>query len=176
RGMREGWGMGESLARDLAERADLAHPELSLLLQSHLLGVGYTLHPAIGAEIIHQHPEADGAAIGDTGHRDFRRLAAALGGLDAGGVVVNFGSAVVMPEVFLKALTVARNLNEGRPRGFTAVDFDMVRHYRPRVNVVERPTKTGGGRGFHLTGHHEIMLPLLAWMLAERLDARGAGG
>jgi hypothetical protein len=172
RGMREGWGMGESLARDLAERTDLAHPELSLLLQSHRLGVGYTMHPAIGAEIIHQHPAADGAAIGDTGHRDFRRLAAALAGLEDGGVVVNFGSAVVMPEVFLKALTVARNLDEGRPRGFTAVDCDMVRHYRPRVNVVERPTRSGGGQGFHLTGHHEIMLPLLAWALAERLDEK----
>jgi hypothetical protein len=170
RGMREGWGMGESLARDLAERDDLANPELSILLQSHRLGVPYTLHPAIGAEIIHQHPAADGAAIGDTGHRDFRRLAGALPGLDGGGVVINFGSAVVMPEVFLKALTVARNLNDGAPRSFTAVDFDMLRHYRPRVNVVERPTRTGGGRGFHVTGHHEIMLPLLAWTLAERLD------
>jgi hypothetical protein len=170
RGMREGWGMGESLARDLSDRDDLKYPELSILLQSHRLGVPYTLHPAIGAEIIHQHPAANGAALGDTGHRDFRRLAAALGGLDDGGVVVNFGSAVVMPEVFLKALTVARNLEGGRPRGFTAVDFDMVRHYRPRVNVVERPTRTGGGRGFHVTGHHEIMLPLLAWALAERLD------
>jgi hypothetical protein len=169
RGMREGWGMGESLARDLAERTDLAYPELSLLLQSHRLGVPYTLHPAIGAEIIHQHPAANGAAIGDTGHRDFRRLAASLAGLDEGGVVINLGSAVVMPEVFLKALTVARNLHEGRPRGFTAVDFDMQRHYRPRVNVVERPTRTGGGRGFHITGHHEIMLPLLAWALAEKL-------
>ena len=169
RGMREGWGMGESLARDLDERNDLAHPELSLLLQSRKLGIAYTLHPALGAEIIHQHPAANGAAIGDTGHRDFRRLAAALAGLDGGGVVINFGSAVVMPEVFLKALTVARNLNGGAPRGFTAVDFDMQRHYRPRVNVVERPTKTGGGRGFHLTGHHELMLPLLAWALAERL-------
>lgn len=170
RGMREGWGMGESLARDLDERADLAHPELSLLLQSRRLGIPYTLHPAIGAEIIHQHPAANGAALGDTGHRDFRRLAAALPGLDEGGVVINFGSAVVMPEVFLKALTVARNLNEGRPRGFVAADFDMQRHYRPRVNVVERPTRTGGGRGYHVTGHHEIMLPLLAWAIAERLD------
>lgn len=169
RGMREEWGMGESLARDLDLRADLAYPELSLLLQSRRLGVPYTLHPALGAEIIHQHPAANGAAIGDTGHRDFRRLAAALPGLDEGGVVINFGSAVVMPEVFLKALTVARNLNGGAPRAFTAVDFDMQRHYRTRVNVVERPTRTSGGRGFHITGHHEIMLPLLAWALAERL-------
>jgi hypothetical protein len=169
RGMREGWGMGESLARDLEARGGLAHPELSLLLQSRRLGVPYTLHPALGAEIIHQHPAANGAAIGDTGHRDFRRLAGALPGLDEGGVVINFGSAVVMPEVFLKALTVARNLGEGRPRNFTAVDFDMQRHYRPRVNVVERPTRSGGGRGFHITGHHELMLPLLAWAIAERL-------
>ena len=169
-GMREGWGMGEALARDLAARDDLAFPELSLLLQSYRLGVPYTLHPALGAEIIHQHPAANGAAIGDTGHRDFRRLSASLAGLDEGGVVINLGSAVVMPEVFLKALTVARNLHDGRPRGFTACDFDMLRHYRPRMNVVERPTRSGGGRGFHLTGHHEIMLPLLAWAIAERLD------
>ena len=169
RGMREGWGMGEALARDLDERNDLLYPELSLLLQARRLGVQYTLHPALGAEIIHQHPAADGAAIGDTGHRDFRRLSAALVGLDDGGVVVNVGSAVVMPEVFLKALTVARNLHGGAPRAFTACDLDMQRHYRARVNVVERPTRSGGGRGFSLTGHHEIMVPLLAWAITERL-------
>lgn len=170
RGRDERWGLGEALARDLAARDDLAHPELSILLQARRLGVLYTVHPAIGAEIIHQHPAADGAALGDTGQRDFRRLAAALAGLDDGGVVVNFGSAVVMPEVFLKALTVCRNLNDGRPRGFTACDLDMQRHYRPRVNVVERPTRTGGGRGYQITGHHEIMLPLLAWAVVERLE------
>jgi hypothetical protein len=169
RGMREGWGMGEALARDLEARDDLANPELSLLLQAWRAGVPYTLHPALGAEILHQHPAADGAAIGDTGHRDFRRLAGALPGLHEGGVVINFGSAVVMPEVFLKALTVSRNLNAGSPTGFTAVDFDMLRHYRPTVNVVQRPT-LAGGQGFHLTGHHELMLPLLAWALAERLS------
>jgi hypothetical protein len=170
-GMEAGWGMGEALARDLDTRGDLAHPELSLLLQAWRLGVPYTIHPALGAEIIHQHPAADGAAIGDTGHRDFRRLAAALPGLDEGGVVVNVGSAVIMPEVFLKALTVARNLGSGRPRNFAACDLDMQRHYRPRVNVVERPTRSGGGRGFQITGHHEILLPLLAWAIAERLDS-----
>ena len=170
RGMENGWGMGEALARDLAARTDLAHPELSLLLQSHRAGIPYTLHPALGAEIVHQHPAADGAAIGDTGHRDFRRLAAALPGLDDGGVVVNVGSAVLMPEVFLKALTVARNLHGGRPRAFVACDLDMQRHYRPRLNVVERPTRTSGGRGYSLTGHHEIMVPLLAWAVVERLD------
>jgi hypothetical protein len=170
-GMEAEWGMGEALARDLHARTDLTHPELSLLLQAFRLGVPYTIHPALGAEIIHQHPAADGAAIGDTGHRDFRRLAAALPGLDDGGVVINVGSAVIMPEVFLKALTVARNINGGRPRGFTACDLDMQRHYRPRVNVVERPTRSGRGRGFQITGHHEILLPLLVWAIAERLEA-----
>lgn len=169
-GMEKGWGMGEALARDLEARTDLEHPELSLLLQAHRMGVPYTIHPALGAEIIHQHPAADGAAIGDTGHRDFRRLAAGLPGLDEGGVVINVGSAVIMPEVFLKALTVARNIHEGRPGGFTACDLDMQRHYRPRVNVVERPTRSGGGRGIQITGHHEILLPLLAWAIAERLE------
>jgi hypothetical protein len=175
RGREAGWGMAESLARDLEARGDaLAYPHLSLLVETRRLGVPFTLHPAIGTEIIHQHPEADGAAIGDVAMRDFRRLAAALPGLDDGGVVVNLGSAVVMPEVFLKALTVARNLNDGRPRAFTAADFDMNSHYRPRVNVVERPTRTGGGRGYHITGHHELMLPMLAWAVAERLDDAGA--
>ncbi|CAN5903924.1 hypothetical protein BH23GEM7_BH23GEM7_13550 [soil metagenome] len=175
RGMQKGWGMGEALARDLDDRTDLAFPDLSLLLQSRRLGVLFTLHPAIGAEIIHQHPAADGAALGDTGLRDFRRLAAALPGLDGGGVVVNLGSAVIMPEVFLKALTIARNLHAGRPRDFTACDLDMQRHYRPRVNVVERPTRSGGGRGFQITGHHEILLPLLAWGIVERLEEQTRG-
>jgi hypothetical protein len=172
RGMREGRGMGEALSLDLAGRDDLAFPDLSLLVQAHRLGVPFTLHPAIGAEIIHQHPAADGAAIGATGHTDFRRLAAALPGLDDGGVVVNAGSAVIMPEVFLKALTVARNLGEGRPGRFTACDLDMQRHYRPRVNVVERPTRGSGGTGYQITGPHELLLPLLTWALAERLPQR----
>ena len=169
-GYRSGWGMGEALSRSLASREDCAHPELSLLVGAHELGVPTTVHAAIGAEIIHQHPAADGAAIGDTSHRDFRRLAAALPALHDGGVVLNLGSAVILPEVFLKALTIARNLEHGRPTHFTTCDFDMLRHYRPRVNVVERPTRTGGGRGYHVTGHHEIMLPLLAWAIAERLE------
>lgn len=172
RGMENGWGMGDALGRDLEERSDLSFPELSLLLQTRRRGVPFTIHPALGAEIIHQHPAADGAAIGDTGHRDFRQLAAALPRLDDGGVVVNVGSAVIMPEVFLKALTVARNLNEGTPRGFTACDLDMQRHYRPRVNVVERPTRSGGGTGLQITGPHELLMPLITWAVAERLPSR----
>ena len=167
-GMQNGWGLGEALACALESRADLLHPELSMLLAARRHGVGFTVHSAIGAEITHQHPAADGAAIGATSHTDFRRLAAALANLDDG-VVLNIGSAVIMPEVFLKALTVCRNLNGGSPRAFVAADFDMVRHYRPRMNVVQRPTRTGGGRGYEITGHHEIMVPLLAWAIAERL-------
>jgi hypothetical protein len=170
RGMKEGWGMGESLARALAD-ADCAQPENSLLLQSHSLGVGFTVHAAIGAEIIHQHPHADGAAIGATSFTDFHRLAAHLPRLE-GGVVLNIGSAVIMPEVFLKALTISRNLNAGAPREFTAADFDMLRQYRSRMNVVERPTRSGGGTGYQITGHHELMIPLLAWAVADRLPLR----
>jgi hypothetical protein len=163
-------GAGEALARALAARADLPGREASVLVASAQYGVPVTVHAAIGAEIIHQHPAADGAVLGATSHRDFRRLAAALPALHDGGVVLNLGSAVMMPEVFLKALTIARNLGDGRPAGFTAVDCDMQRHYRPRVNVVERPT-LAGGRGVQLTGHHEILLPLLCWAVLDRLDA-----
>jgi hypothetical protein len=172
RGQREHWGMGESLARALDEK-DLAHPELSLLEHADALGVPLTVHAAIGAEIIHQHPAASGAAIGDTSHRDFRRFAASLPSLHDGGVVLNLGSAVILPEVFLKALTIARNLNDGRPTGFTAADLDMVRHYRPHMNVVLRPTAEGGA-GYEITGHHELMVPLLAWSVLSMLDARAS--
>jgi len=129
-----------------------------------------TVHAALGAEIIHQHPAANGAAIGDTSHRDFRRLAASLPFLHDGGVVLNLGSAVIMPEVFLKALTIARNLGAGKPTDFTTCDLDMQRHYRPRVNVVQRPTLEGGN-GYEITGHHELMVPLLAWGVVEKLES-----
>lgn len=168
KGMAEGWGMGESVARALEGEASLAHPELSVLLQARTLGVGTTVHAALGAEIIHQHPAASGAAIGDTSHRDFRRFAASIERLHDGGVVLNCGSAVIMPEVFLKALTIARNLNAGRPTGFVTCDIDMQRHYRPHVNVVQRPTLAGGA-GYELTGHHELMLPMLAWAIVDAL-------
>jgi hypothetical protein len=167
-GMKAGLGMGEALGRALESRSDLAHPELSVLLAARRLGVTTTVHAALGAEIIHQHPAANGAAIGDTSHRDFRRLAAGLVGLHDGGVVLNLGSAVIMPEVFLKALTIARNLNDGRPQNFVSVDLDMQRHYRPRMNVVQRPTLQSG-KGYEITGHHEIMVPLLVWAVEQRL-------
>jgi hypothetical protein len=171
RGMNAQQGMGEAVGHALAARSDLANPELSVLLNAYRLGVVATVHAALGAEIIHQHPAANGAAIGDTSHRDFRRLAAAIPDLDDGGVVLNVGSAVVMPEVFLKALTIARNLNSGKPRNFVSVDLDMQRHYRPRMNVVQRPTLESG-KGYEITGHHEIMIPLLAWAIVEQTERR----
>ncbi len=170
RGMREQRGMAEAIAVALEGAESLQHPELSLLLNAQRLGVTATVHAALGADIVHQHPAADGAAIGDTTHRDFRRLAAALAGVHDGGVVLNVGSAVIMPEVFLKALTVARNLGNGKPTDFITCDLDMNRHYRPRVNVVQRPVLTGG-QGYEITGHHEIMVPLLAWAVVEELEA-----
>jgi hypothetical protein len=169
-GAREGRGMGEALAEQLRRRRTLAAPQVSVLLACATLGVPVTVHAAVGAEITHLHPTADGAAVGATSYRDFLRLAEALPALDDGGVVLNLGSAVVMPEVFVKALSIARNLHGGKPANFTACDCDMQRHYRPRVNVVERPT-LAGGRGIQLTGHHELLIPLLCWAVLDRLDA-----
>jgi hypothetical protein len=166
---RSGLGFGEGIAKALAGQHDLPGAEFSVLRACHDHNVPVTVHTAIGAEIIHQHPTADGAALGATSHRDFRRLAGALPDLHSGGVVLNLGSAVVLPEVFLKALSIARNLGEGRPTGFLAADFDMIRHYRPRVNVVERPTRAGG-TGLLFTGHHELMLPLLAWAVRDVME------
>ena len=169
RGQKGQMGMGECLAAAL-ESSKLLQPELSVLLNAQRLGVPVTVHAAIGAEIIHQHPAADGAAIGDTSHRDFRRLAHGLHQLDDGGVVLNLGSAVIMPEVFLKALTIARNLHGGKPQNFVTCDLDMMRHYRPRMNVVQRPTLQSG-KGYEITGHHELMVPLLAWAVLDRLGS-----
>ena len=168
-GMQAEQGMGESLGVALERAPSLVNPELSLLLAARRLSIPISVHAALGAEIIHQHPAASGAAIGDTSHRDFRRLAHSLIRLDDGGVVLNLGSAVIMPEVFLKALTIARNLGGGKPESFTSVDLDMQRHYRPRMNVVQRPT-LHSGKGYEITGHHEIMVPLLVWAVAQALD------
>jgi hypothetical protein len=166
---RAGEGMGEGLARALAARAGTPGGDVSVLLAALRHDVPITVHAALGAEITHQHPSADGAALGSTSLRDFRRLAGSLPGLHQGGAVLNLGSAVVLPEVFLKALTVARNLGDGRPTHFLAADFDMQRHYRPRLNVVQRPTRAGG-QGYLLTGHHELLLPLLFWGVSRELD------
>jgi hypothetical protein len=167
-GAKKGWGLGEALSNYLAGRDRLADSAVSVLLACKRLGVPVTVHAAIGADIIHQHPASDGAALGGATHLDFRRLAGSMPSLHDGGAVLNLGSAVLMPEVFLKALTVARNLNGGKPTHFTAADFDMQRHYRPRVNVVERPT-LAGGTGVQITGHHELVIPMLVWAVLERL-------
>jgi len=170
-GRGEGLGLGEALGRWLERRKTLPGRGPCVLLAALRRRTPATVHVALGADIIHQHPAADGAATGEASFRDFRRLAAALPGLHDGGVVLNFGSAVIMPEVFLKALTVARNLGDGRPFGFTAVDCDMIRQYRPRLNVVQRPTQAGG-RGYLLTGHHELLIPLLVWGIDAALARR----
>ncbi len=170
-GRAEELGLGEALGRWLDRRKALPGRGQCVLLAALRRGTPATVHVALGADIIHQHPAADGAATGEASFRDFRRLAAAVPALHDGGVVINFGSAVIMPEVFLKALTVARNLGGGRPTGFTAVDCDMIRHYRPRLNVVQRPTQAGG-KGYLLTGHHELLMPLIVWGVDAALARR----
>jgi deoxyhypusine synthase len=154
-GARAGLGLGRAVGEAI-ERARLPFRRTSILAAAAKHGVPATVHVAIGTDIVHMHPSADGAAIGETSLRDFRLLAGVVAGL-AGGVYVNLGSAVVLPEVFVKALNLARNTGH-RVRSLTTVDMDFHRHYRPTVNVVERPT-AAGGRGIHLTGHHEISVP-----------------
>ena len=158
-------GLGEAIGLHI-EKKDYPHRGLSVLAAGARLGVPVTVHVAVGTDIIHMHPSADGAAIGATTLRDFHRFAEVVAGL-AGGVYVNLGSAVVLPEVFVKALNLARNL--GHPvRPLYTIDLDFLRHYRPGVNVVARPTARGG-RGIHITGHHELMFPLLAAAVLEEL-------
>lgn len=157
-------GFGEAVGALLvAEKAP--HLQRALIARAYRLDIPYTLHVALGTDIVHQHPTASGAAIGEASLRDFRIFASTVSRLGDGGVVINFGSAVIMPEVFLKALAVARNL--GFPvKGFTTANFDMIQHYRPGVNVVQRPVLSGGS-GYAITGHHEIMIPLLAATICE---------
>ena len=166
-GDREGLGMGEALGKWLSEHGGEGL-QASLLAQAYARAIPVTVHVAIGTDTPHTHPAADAAAIGSTTHRDFRLFAAIVTQLHEGGVYLNVGSAVVLPEVFLKAVSSVRNL--GHPlANFTTVNFDFLQHYRPRMNVVERPHAGGaGGRGYALTGHHELMIPLLAAALIEK--------
>ena len=163
----EDLGIGESLGRRLdAGEFPTGCPDRSLLLHAYRQGVPVTVHVAMGTDTPHTHPAADGAAIGGASLRDFRLFCAYLADLDQGGVYLNVGSAVLLPEVFLKAVSAVRNL--GRPlAGFTTANFDFIQHYRPRVNVVERPHAQAGGSGYAITGHHELMIPLLAAALIE---------
>ncbi len=164
---RDGLGLGEAVGRHI-NRKRYPNRQASLLATCERLGVPATVHVAIGTDIIHMHPSADGAAIGATSLQDFHRLAEIVAGL-AGGVYINLGSAVILPEVFVKALNLARNLGH-RVRPITTIDLDFLRHYRPGVNVIARPTSTGG-RGLRITGHHEILFPLLAQAILENLAA-----
>jgi hypothetical protein len=160
-----GEGIGEAVGR-MIQTSDMPYKGKSLLAATHRLGVPATVHVAIGTDIIHMHPSFDGRATGEAAQRDFLAFCSLVSELE-GGVYINLGSAVLLPEIFLKAVTLARNL--GHPlRNFTTVNMDFVQHYRPNTNVVRRPTE-GGGKGFAITGHHEIMFPLLAAAVLEQL-------
>ena len=164
KGVSEGMGIGEAVGKMILT-GNFPHTQYSLFAAAARLGIPITVHVAIGTDIIHMHPSADGAAIGEGSLRDFRRYTEVVAGLE-GGVYLNIGSAVLLPEIFLKALAIARNL--GRTvQDFTVVNMDFIQHYRPLTNVVKRPTQKHG-KGYSLTGHHEIMFPLLvAGLLAE---------
>jgi hypothetical protein len=160
-------GLGAAVGAAIL-RARLPHARLSILATGVRLGIPVTVHVAIGTDIIHMHPSADGAATGAASLRDFRVLAGVVAGL-RGGAFVNLGSAVLIPEVFVKALNLARNVGT-RVDNLLTIDMDFIRHYRPQMNIVQRPT-AGSGRGYHFTGHHEIMFPLLCAAVLEALDA-----
>jgi hypothetical protein len=162
----KGTGMGEALGERLAEIADPAFAPACLLLQAWRRKIPVTVHVAIGTDTPHTHPAASGAAIGAATHYDFRLFGSLVRELNDGGIYLNVGSAVVLPEVFLKTISAVRNL--GYPLAeFTTANFDFLQHYRPRLNVVERPHAESGGKGYSLTGHHEILIPLLAAILAD---------
>jgi hypothetical protein len=159
-------GLGESMGGYILEHAGrFPHRDASLLASAFELGIPVTVHVAIGTDTVHNHPSTDGAALGKTSLRDFRLFTAIVRELNEGGVYLNCGSAVILPEVFLKAVSLVRNLKY--PLGnFTTVNLDFLQHYRPHQNVLKRPTSQSG-RGLSLTGHHEILLPLLAAALIE---------
>ncbi len=164
-GDHDGLGLGASMGRYLSGRRGAKFRRFSILAAAWRLDIPATVHVAMGTDIVHMHPACDPAAVGRSSHLDFRILAGEVARLGGGGVYLNIGSAVLLPEVFLKAVTVARNL--GHPiRNFTTANFEFIQGYRPNTNVVNRPTRSVG-RGYSLTGHHEIMIPLLAAMLVE---------
>jgi hypothetical protein len=152
-------GLGEAMGKSILE-LKAKFRRHSLLANAYQLNIPACVHVAFGTDIVHQHPNFDPASTGKATHLDFKILIDEVSRLNNGGVVLHFGSAVILPEVFLKALSVAR----GKIQNFTTANFDMIQHYRPNVNVVRRPTQKSG-QGFSFTGHHEIMIPLLAWAL-----------
>ncbi|MCU1290584.1 MAG: hypothetical protein JWN60_2813 [Acidobacteria bacterium] len=153
-------GLGEAMGREVCGQ-NPPNAEVSLLCAAFENKIPFTAHITIGADIGHFHPGCDGAALGAASHTDFKLFCSIVKQLSGGGVYLNFGSAVTMPEIFLKAVTVVRNLGY-ELQDFTTANFDFIQHYRPSTNVVKRPTANGAGRGFSVTGHHEIMIPLLA--------------
>ncbi len=166
-GAQDGLGLGEAVGRYINQRPkQFPHRNTSLLATGHRLGLPVTVHVAVGTDIIHMHPHANGAAIGASSLTDFRKLAAVVSQMERG-VYLNLGSAVILPEVFLKTVALARNLGHSLT-DITTVNMDFLTHYRPTTNVVRRPTKKGG-QGYTLTGHHEIMIPLLAAAVTEAL-------
>jgi len=164
-GVKQGIGAGRALGEAIV-KSTFRKKELSLLHQGVLSNTPVTVHIAIGTDIIHQHPTTEGAVLGEATYLDFQKFTAVVAQLE-GGIVLNFGSAVIMPEVFLKALTIARNLGHTVDQ-FTTANFDMIRHYRPTENVVKRPTSKGG-RGYYIVGHHELLIPLWAAAVREQL-------
>ena len=164
-GFKKGLGIGESLGESIV-KAKLPNRSLSILANGYNLKVPVTVHVAIGTDIIHQHPSANGEAIGEGSLLDFKNFIYSVARLE-GGVAMNFGSAVILPEVFLKAVTVARNLGYTL-KVFTTANFDMISQYRPHQNILSRPTSTGG-KGYNIIGHHEIMIPLLYRSIIEKL-------
>lgn len=166
RGAGNNIGMGQAVGEHLLTMK-FPHNEKSLLATAAKLSIPVTVHVAMGTDIIHIHPSASGADIGETSHHDFRLFCSEVAELQ-GGAYLNIGSAVLLPEVFLKALTLVRNLGY-KVDNFTTANFDFIKQYRPLTNVVNRPT-AGGGKGYHITGHHELMIPLLAASLLDELS------
>lgn len=167
--LRPDLGLGEAYGQKLQEVGQAQFLPLSVLASAYAANVPVTVHLALGTDTPHTHPAADGAALGAGTLRDFHLFCRLVSELHDGGVYVNCGSAVVLPEVFLKAVSSVRNL--GHPlANFTTVNFDFLQHYRPKMNVVERPHAQAGGKGYSLTGHHEIMVPLLAALLVETAE------
>jgi len=164
-GIKQGHGIGKSVG-GMIQRSRFPFKDKSIFAGAYRLDIPATVHVAIGTDIIHMHPEADGSAIGEGSFTDFRLLISVVSDLE-GGVYINLGSAVILPEVFLKALTVARNLGS-KVENITTVNMDFIQHYRPRMNVLQRPT-IGKGSSYALTGHHEIMFPLLAAAIIEEI-------
>jgi hypothetical protein len=166
KGVKTGLGIGRSVG-ECIYRGKFGHKDKSIFCTAYNLNIPMTVHVGIGTDIIHMHPEADGASIGKGSMTDFRLFASVVSDLE-GGVYINLGSAVILPEVFLKALNIARNLGN-RVADITTVNMDFIQHYRPGQNVLKRPTMMAG-RSYALTGHHEIMFPLLAAALLEELS------